>query len=63
MPASDRHGLRSIPGVAFVAAYGRRLEVTWGDTVVHVICRDDIIAAKRAAGREKDLCDLRALDP
>jgi hypothetical protein len=29
---------------------------------VHVISRDDLIAAKRAAGREKDLRDLRLLE-
>jgi hypothetical protein len=29
---------------------------------VHVISKDDLIAAKRAAGREKDLRDLRALE-
>ena len=54
--------LRSIPGVSFEEAFARRLDVTWGETVVHVIGKDDLIAAKRAAGREKDLRDLRALE-
>lgn len=54
--------LRYIPGVQFDEAFARRVDVTWGDTVVHVISREDLIAAKRAAGREKDLRDLRALE-
>lgn len=54
--------LRSIPGVSFDDAFARRLDVEWGETVVHVISKDDLIAAKRAAGREKDLRDLRALE-
>jgi len=55
--------LRSIPGVKFDEAFARRLDVEWGATVVHVIAKEDLIAAKRAAGREKDLRDLRALEP
>ena len=54
--------LRFIPGVDFDAAYARRMDVAWDGMVVHVIGRDDLIAAKRAAGRERDLRDLRALE-
>jgi hypothetical protein len=54
--------LRSIPGVDFEEAFSRRLDVRWGDTIVHVIAKDDLIRAKRAAGREQDLRDLRALE-
>ncbi|MBX3186616.1 MAG: hypothetical protein KF819_06360 [Labilithrix sp.] len=54
--------LLSIPGVAFAEAFARRLDVDWGGTVVHVIGKEDLIRAKRAAGREKDLRDLRALE-
>src|SRR5690606_13074979 len=43
--------LRTIPGVDFAAAWGRRVEVTWDGVTVYVISRDDLIAAKRAAGR------------
>jgi hypothetical protein len=52
----------SIPGVEFEEAFSRRVDVQWGDTVVHVISKDDLIRAKRAAGRERDLRDLRALE-
>lgn len=54
--------LRSIPGVEFEQAFARRVDVEWGPTTVHVIARLDLIASKRAAGREKDLRDLRALE-
>lgn len=54
--------LRSIPGVDFDDAFSRRLDVPWGDLVVHVIGKDDLMRAKRAAGRDKDLRDLRALE-
>ncbi len=54
--------LRSIPGVDFEAAFARRIDVEWGSTLVHVIGKDDLIASKRAAGRERDLRDLRALE-
>lgn len=54
--------LRAIPGVEFAEAFARRLDVEWGAIVVHVIGKDDLIAAKRAAGRDKDLRDLRALE-
>jgi hypothetical protein len=54
--------LRSIPGVVFEEAFARRIDVTWGEMLVHVIAKDDLIHAKRAAGREKDLRDLRALE-
>lgn len=54
--------LRSIPGVSFGEAFARRLDVDWAGTIVHVIGKQDLIAAKRAAGREKDLRDLRALE-
>jgi hypothetical protein len=54
--------LRSIPGVDFTGAFTRRLDVSLDDLLVHVISREDLIAAKRAAGREKDLRDLRLLE-
>jgi hypothetical protein len=47
--------------VNFEEAYARRVDVEWG-TVVHVIGKQDLIAAKRAAGRAKDQRDLLALE-
>lgn len=54
--------LREIPGVAFEDAWERRKDVAWAGTVVHVIGLDDLIAAKRAAARPKDLEDARTLE-
>ncbi len=46
----------------FEEAFARRVDIELDGTIVHVIGRDDLIAAKRAAGRDKDLRDLRALE-
>ena len=54
--------LRTIPGVAFDEAFARRTDVVWGNVTVHVISKRDLIATKRAAGRERDLRDVRALE-
>lgn len=54
--------LRVIPGVHFEEAFARRVDVDLGGTMVHIVGREDLIASKRAAGREKDLRDLRALE-
>jgi predicted nucleotidyltransferase len=54
--------LRSIPGVEFDEAWKRRKEVRWSDVDVHVIGFDDLCAAKRAAGRRRDVDDLKLLE-
>jgi hypothetical protein len=54
--------LRTIPGVQFDAAYGRRIRVDWDGVTAEVIGRDDLLSAKRAAGRERDLRDVRAIE-
>jgi hypothetical protein len=53
--------LRTIPGVTFEEAFMNRVDVRWSDTWVHIIGRNDLIAAKTAAGRERDLRDLELL--
>ena len=54
--------LTSIPGVEFDEAYARRAEVELAGITVSVISKEDLIRAKRAAGREKDLRDVAALE-
>ena len=54
--------LRSIPGASFEDAFHRRHQVQWSDVPVSIISRDDLLAAKRAAGRERDLRDVVALE-
>lgn len=48
---------RTIP-----AAFADRRSIEWDGVAVNVIGREDLIRAKRAAGRERDLRDLRALE-
>ena len=53
--------LRSIPGVVFEQAWPRRARARWGTLMVNLIGLEDLIAAKRAAGRPRDLADLELL--
>ena len=43
-------------------AFARRVEAEWSGHRVNVIGRDDLISAKRAAGRDRDLRDLKLLE-
>jgi len=54
--------LRSIPGAVFEESWPRRCRVAWGPITVNVIDLDDLIAAKRAAGRPQDQADVRLLE-
>jgi predicted nucleotidyltransferase len=54
--------LTSIDGVDFDDAYVRRDAVEWDGVPVSVICLEDLVAAKRAAGRERDQRDLKTLE-
>lgn len=53
--------LMDIPGVNFAEAWERRLNVDFGDTAVSFISKQDLIAAKRASGRPRDLLDIELL--
>jgi hypothetical protein len=50
------------PGVEFAEAWQRREQMEFEGQKFFVISRADLIAAKRAAGRPRDLEDLRALE-
>lgn len=54
--------LKAIPGVEFDAAYRNRVTFRLGSVTASVISVDDLIAAKRAAGRPQDLLDVQALE-
>ena len=49
------------PGLAFEEAWKRRQEIDYGGLMFPVVCREDLIASKLAAGRAIDLEDVRAL--
>ena len=53
--------LSSVAGLVFEAAWNRRIEVDFGGDTAPVLCREDILAAKIAAGRPIDLEDARNL--
>ena len=54
--------LMSIPGVDFEAAWARRETADFGGVPAFFIGKDDLILAKRAAGRPQDLIDADALE-
>ena len=54
--------LMGIPGVQFDEAWERRVEVQFDDVPVTIISKQDLIAAKRAAGRPQDLLDADSLE-
>lgn len=54
--------LRHIDGIMFEAAYARRERIDWDGVAVSMIAYDDLVAAKKAAGRTKDASDLRLLE-
>ena len=48
--------------VPFESLYLRREVRQVAGVAVHVVSIDDLIAMKRAAGRQQDLADIRALE-
>ncbi len=50
------------PGIAFEDAWKRRETMDFGGQVFYVLSKADLIASKRAAGREVDLEDVRLLE-
>jgi hypothetical protein len=53
--------MMGIPGVRFEECWDRRVEVDFDDLKVLFISKQDLIAAKRAAGRPQDLVDADLL--
>jgi hypothetical protein len=50
------------PGIEFEPSWQRRATLEYRDQEVQVVSREDLIRAKRAAGREVDLKDARLLE-
>lgn len=50
-----------VKGVTFADVWQRRVEDRIGETTAPFACLDDLIRMKEAAGRPKDIEDLRAL--
>lgn len=54
--------LRTIPGVEFSDAFARRVDTEWHGVRVSILSMDDLLTAKRAAGRPQDLVDADRLE-
>ena len=52
----------STPGLMFKDAWKNRETMSFGGQSFFVVSRNDLIAAKRASGRPRDLEDVRALE-
>lgn len=53
--------LMSIDGIDFEEAWGNHIESDFDGVPAHIISKQDLITAKRAAGRPQDLVDLESL--
>ncbi|MCX6135835.1 MAG: nucleotidyltransferase [Ignavibacteriales bacterium] len=53
--------LTSISGVAFAAAWPRKVSAEYGGQSVYFIGKEDLVVNKREAGRKRDLEDLSDL--
>ncbi|MCH7667018.1 MAG: nucleotidyltransferase [Acidobacteria bacterium] len=53
----------STPGIAFEDAWRRKDTMTFQSQDFFVVCLEDLIASKKAAGRPVDLEDVRLLAP
>ena len=54
--------LKRAAGVKFDDAWSRRITAEWGGTDVAIISLDDLVIAKRAAGRPQDRVDAANLE-
>ena len=54
--------LTSAPGISFERAWSGRRVMTYREREFFVVSREDLIASKRAIGRDVDLDDVRALE-
>lgn len=52
---------KGLRGLVFADAWQRRVDGAREGVRLHIISRQDLIVAKRAAGRDKDLADAEAL--
>lgn len=62
MPPNRIDLVTSIDGVRFDEAYSRRIETDYRGSILLVISRADLIANKKATGREQDRLDVRTLE-
>lgn len=54
--------IMGLEGLDFDEAHGRSVETTYGGIPIRVLSLEDLIAAKRRAGRPQDLIDIEQLE-
>jgi hypothetical protein len=54
--------MTSVTGLSFADAWQRRVMIDFGEESAPVLCRDDVLAAKRASGRPRDRRDAKSLE-
>jgi hypothetical protein len=54
--------LTSVPGLTFRGAYRRAVRLLYADIEVKALCLEDVLKAKRTAGRPQDLLDVERLE-
>ena len=52
----------STPGISFKEAWGRRVTMSYKGQTLEVVSLADLLASKRAAGRDVDLADVQILE-
>ena len=52
----------STPGLFFRDAWQRRRQVNYQEQEFHVVSKEDLIASKKASGRDVDMADVRLLE-
>jgi len=50
------------PGIEFEGAWQRKVAMSYQGQEFYVISKEDLIASKRAAGRDKDIEDVKMLE-
>lgn len=53
--------IMGVPGLEFAAAHARSVASSYGGQPIRVLALEDLVKAKRAAGRSQDLLDLERL--
>jgi predicted nucleotidyltransferase len=53
--------LMAVKGLRFAEAWPRRVETQFDDEPMSLVCREDLLISKEAAGRPQDMLDAEAL--
>jgi hypothetical protein len=54
--------LNKIEGINYDEARKNRIAANYGDEMIYAIGKDDLIASKRASGRDQDRLDVKKLE-